>query len=83
MAPQRPRQRGRGNRGVHGHLSGRSGAQLVKHMVVALVLRLEHEPRLFEQVHFGAGAGDVAVGREVDLHVLAEARGVVVSDLHR
>ena len=51
---------------------------LEKYVVVAFPVLLEHDPRLFEQVFLDVAVYNLSVGTEVQVHVLAEARGIIV-----
>ena len=47
-------------------------------MVIPLAVLLVHDPRLFEQVLRNLAVDDLVRAAEVQVHVLAEPRGVVV-----
>lgn len=53
--------------------------ELIEDVIVALVLSLKNDTRLFEQIGLHAGADYVMRAVEIDLYELAEARRVVVS----
>jgi len=61
-----------------------AGEELVEDVVVALALHLEDQARLLEQVRLGHTAGEevarLAILVELQLHELAEARGVRVAE---
>ena len=60
-------------------LRGSPSNQIVEDVEIALVGDLADNPRLLEQVVGDVGTDLLAVGIEVDLQVLAEARRVIVA----
>lgn len=68
-----------GNPQFCAQIGRRASAHHVEHVVIPLVWALQAHPRLLQQVMGDVAADHLALGVEVHLHELAEARAVIVA----